>query len=125
MKNMLEEFKAFINKGDVVTIAVGLVMALYFKAIVDALIAGVIEPIIAAIFGESSFNNIGFDIGDARISIGLVIGAVLDFVIVAFILFLLVKAYNEWKADEVEADEPAGPSEVELLTQIRDSLQNR
>ncbi len=127
MKNMLDEFKSFINKGDVVTIAVGLVMALYFKAIVDALITGVIEPIIAAIFGESTFNNIGFDIGDARISIGLVIGAALDFVVVAFILFLLVKAYNQWKAEEdgaEQAEEP-GPTEVELLTQIRDSLQRR
>ena len=52
MKNMLEEFKEFINKGDIVTIAVGLVLALYFKTIVDAFIDGVIKPIIAAIFGE-------------------------------------------------------------------------
>ena len=53
-----------------VTIAVGLIMALYFAKIVDALLNGVINPIIAAIFGESSFTNIGFNIGDARISIG-------------------------------------------------------
>lgn len=122
MKNMIEEFKAFISKGDVVMFAVGLVMALYFKAIVDAIIAGVIEPIIAAIFGESSLNNIGFDIGEARISIGLVIGAVLDFVIVALILFLILRAYNDWKSKD---EEEAGPSEVELLTEIRDSLSNR
>jgi large conductance mechanosensitive channel len=119
MKSMLDEFKDFINKGDVVTIAVGLVMALYFKAIVDQLIAGVIEPIIAAIVGESTFEGIGFEIGDAFLSIGLVIGAVIDFVVVAFILFLLVKAYNKWKSPEVEE---SAPTEVELLTEIRDSL---
>ena len=121
MKNMIDEFKDFINKGDVVTIAVGLIMALYFQKIVEALLDGVINPIIAAIFGESNFQNIGFDIGDARISIGLVIDAAISFVAVAFILFLLVRAYNKWKTD----DEDSGPSEVDLLTEIRDSLQNR
>ena len=122
MKNMIDEFKAFIQKGDVVTIAVGLIMALYFGKIVDALLNGVVNPIIAAIFGESSFQNIGFDIGDARISIGLVIDAAISFVVVAFILFMLVKAYNNMKKP---AAEDAGPSEIDLLTEIRDSLKNR
>ena len=58
MKNFLREFKDFINKGDVVTIAVGLIMALYFTKIVDAVLNGVINPIIAAIFGQSSFVDI-------------------------------------------------------------------
>ena len=122
MKNMIEEFKDFINKGDVVTIAVGLILALYFQKIVEALLNGVINPIIAAIFGESNFTNIGFDIGDAFISIGLVIDAVISFVVVAFILFLMIKAYNSWKADEPESE--SGPSEIDLLTEIRDSLRN-
>lgn len=122
MQNMLKEFKDFINKGDVVTIAVGLVMALTFKDVVDQVIAGVINPIIAAIFGESSFVNIGFDIGEARISIGLVIDAAITFVAVAFILFLIVKAYNSWKGPEDDGDEP---TEVELLTEIRDALRDR
>jgi large conductance mechanosensitive channel len=121
MKNMLAEYKGFINKGDVVTIAVGLILALYFAKIVDAILAGVINPIIAAIFGESNYANIGFDIGDARISIGLVIDAVISFLAVGFILFLIIKAYNKWQAD----DDEAGPTEIELLTEIRDSLQNR
>ena len=122
MKNMLAEFKAFISKGDIVLIAVGLVMALYFKAIVDQIITGVITPIIAAIFGKSNFEDIGFDIGDARISIGLVISAIIDFIAVAVLLFLIVKAYNHWKKAE---EEDAGPTEVELLTEIRDSLRQR
>src|SRR5262245_57324070 len=105
MKNLLTEFKDFIRKGDIVLIAVGLVMALYFKAIVDQIIAGVIKPIISALFGESNFENIGFDIGDARISIGLVIGAVIDFLAVSLILFFIVKAYNHWKRQEL-ADQP-------------------
>lgn len=123
MQNMIKEFRDFINKGDVVTIAVGLIMALYFQSIVDAILEGVINPIIAAIFGESNYAAIGFDIGDARISIGLVIDAAISFIAVAFILFLIIKAYNNWKDDGTE--EEAGPTEVELLTEIRDSLRNR
>ena len=100
MKNMVAEFKAFIMKGDIIMIAVGLVLALYFKSIIDQIIAGVITPIIAAIVGESSLENFGFDIGDARISIGLVIQAIIDFVLVALVLFFIAKAYNHWKKDE-------------------------
>ncbi|MFN8020541.1 MAG: large conductance mechanosensitive channel protein MscL [Acidimicrobiales bacterium] len=117
---MLKEFKEFINKGDIVTAAVGLVMALYFKTIIDNVIAGVITPIIAAIFGKTDFTQIGFDIGDARISIGLVIDALIKFVIVAWVLFMVVKAYNKMRQPQDEA--PAGPTEVELLTEIRDAL---
>ena len=123
MQNMIKEFKDFINKGDVVTIAVGLVMALYFKQIVDKIIEGVITPLLAAIFGEPNYASIGFDVGDSFISIGLVLGAVIDFIAVSFILFLLIRAYNTWKAESPE--EEAGPTEVELLTEIRDSLRNR
>ena len=122
MKTMIEEFKSFINKGDVVTIAVGLILALYFKSIVDAILAGVIEPVIASIFGENDLSRIGFDLGESFVSIGLVIGAIIDFVIVAVILFMMIKAYNDWKGAD---DDEAGPSEVELLTDIRDALRNR
>ena len=122
MKKLLDEFKEFIAKGDVVMIAVGLIMALYFQKIVDAILEGVINPIIAAIFGESNFRDIGFDVGDARISIGLVIDAAISFVVVALVLFLLVKAYNRFKAEE---NEEAGPSELDVLTEIRDELRRR
>jgi large conductance mechanosensitive channel len=121
MKNMWKEFKEFINKGDIVMIAVALVMALYFKQIVDQIIAGVITPIIAAIFGESNYESIGFDIGDAFISIGLVIDAIIDFLAVAVVLFFIVKAYNHWKS----SDEEAAPTEVELLTEIRDAIRQQ
>ena len=73
MKKIWEEFKDFLNQGDFVTIAVGLIIALYFQQIVDAhLRSACCFPIIAAIFGKPDFQHIGFDIGDARISIGLV-----------------------------------------------------
>jgi large conductance mechanosensitive channel len=123
MRGMWKEFIDFIKKGNVLMIAVGLVLALYFAEIVNAFIQGVINPIIAAIFGKSDFREIGFDVGDARISIGLVIEAAIKFVVVAFILFLIVKAYNRYmakKGDEVEPE-----TEVGLLTEIRDLLAQR
>jgi large conductance mechanosensitive channel len=120
---MLQEFRAFINKGNVLTVAVGLVMALYFQAIVNALLEGVIHPIIAAIFGKPSLGAVGFDIGDARISIGLVIDAIIMFVIVAWVLFLIVKAYNKYVARPEEAG--TSESELSVLMEIRDSLRNR
>lgn len=118
---MLQEFKTFINKGNVLAAAVGLVMALYFQEIINAVLDGVIYPIIAAIFGKPSLGDIGFDIGDSRISIGLVIDAIIMFVIVGFVLFLIVKAWNKTQKPE----EAVGPTEVELLTEIRDSLRSR
>jgi large conductance mechanosensitive channel len=121
MKKYIDEFKEFINKGDVVMIAVGLVMALYFKAIVDAILAGIINPIIAAIFGKADIGDIGFTINGARFSIGLVLVAIINFLVVAFILFLIVKAYNNFKRTAPEA--PVEPSpEITVLTEIRDEL---
>ena len=63
MKRVFEEFKAFIDKGDVVTVAVGLVMALYFKTIIDKVIEGVITPLLAAVVGESDLASLGFHLG--------------------------------------------------------------
>ena len=120
---MLKEFKDFVNRGNVVTIAVGLVMALYFQKIVDAILDGVINPIIAAVFGESNFTQIGFDVGDARISIGLVIDAIISFVAVAFLLFLIVRAYNTYVAKPAEA--VTSETELSVLQEIRDQLAGR
>jgi large conductance mechanosensitive channel len=123
MRNLIKGFSDFVNKGNVITIAVGLVLALYFQKIIEALLKGVIDPIIAAIFGKNDFSEIGFNIGEARISIGLVIDAVISFLLVAFLLFLIVQAYNRMRP----AGEPdASPmTEVTLLTEIRDLLAQR
>ena len=120
MKNFVKEYKEFLNKGDVIIVAVGLVMALYFKAIVDQLIAAIITPLIALIFGEASYTDIGFTISDTFFPIGLVFGAIIDFLAVALILFFVIKAYNKFKGPTVE--EEAAVTEVDLLTEIRDQL---
>ena len=119
-KGVWEEFKDFLNQGDFITIAVGLIIALYFQQIVNAILVGVLFPIIAAIFGKPDFSQIGFDIGKARISIGLVINAIISFLIVAALLFLILKAYNRMRRTRhgAEAD-----TELSVLREIRDTLQ--
>ncbi len=122
LKNFIKEYKEFINQGDVVTIAVGLVMALYFKAIIDQLLAAVITPLIALIFGEANIGEIGFSISDTFFPIGLVFGAIIDFLAVALILFFVLKAYNRFRGEQKE--EEAGPTELDLLAEIRDELRS-
>ena len=116
---MLQEFKDFINNGGVFEAAVGLVMALAFKPVIDAIVGGILMPIIAAIVGEPDFNGITIGIGDAEILIGLVITTIISFIAIAAVVFLMVKAYNKMNPPKVEE---AGPSETELLVQIRDEL---
>jgi large conductance mechanosensitive channel len=122
MKKLFGEYRDFINQGNVITVAVGLVMALYFKSIVDAFINGVIMPIVSAIVGEESFEDVDFGIGSATIEVGLVIQAIIMFVVVAFILFLIIKAYNTYIAKP--EDEVGAETEVSLLTEIRDELRS-
>src|SRR5690348_16114159 len=108
MKKLWAEFKDFMNQGDFITIAVGLIIALQTVAVVNAIIGGIINPIIAAIVGKNSIEQFGFDIGDARISIGLVISALINFVVILAIVFLLLKAWNAMKrrqpADDVDTE---------------------
>ncbi len=119
---MLREFKEFISRGNLVELAVAAILGLAFNAVVQSLVADVFTPIIAAIFGEPDFSRLTIPIGDSEILIGNFLNALISFVLVAFVLFLMVKAYNRAFPRE---EEPAGPTEVELLTEIRDELRRR
>ena len=119
---MLKEFREFIAKGNLVEIAVAFIMGLAFAAVVSTF-TNMVLGAIAYVFGASlEFSQLGVHKGTVLvIPIGAFIMAVINFVIVAFILFMVVKAYNRFKKEE----EAAGPTEVELLTQIRDELARR
>lgn len=119
---MLKEFRDFIAKGNLVEIAVAFIMGLAFAAVVTAFTAMVLGAI-AYVFGSTSgFAEIGVHKdGVLVIPIGAFILAVINFLIVAVVLFLVVKAYNRFKKKE----EAAAATEVELLTQIRDELARR
>jgi large conductance mechanosensitive channel len=126
---MLKEFREFALKGNLLEIAVGLVLALAFTSLVTASINGIVMPLIAAIVGEPSFDDIVWTIGsgpDATdIPIGTVITALVNFLLVAFVLFLIVKAANRMIAKKDAEEEAPVVTEIQLLTEIRDSLIQR
>lgn len=141
---MLNEFKAFIAKGNVVDLAVGIIIGAAFTAIVNSMVADLINPIIGVITGGIDFSNLFVDLsmsdpgyaslkaardaGAPVFAYGSFITAVINFLIIAWVVFLLVKAVNKLKeaTAKKEAAEaaaaPAGPTEIEVLLQIRDAL---
>jgi large conductance mechanosensitive channel len=90
VRDTAQEFKAFIMRGNVIDLAIAVVIGAAFGAVVTALVTGVLTPLIAAIFGEPNFADIGFDINDSRIQVGLVLNALIAFLTVAFVLFFFV-----------------------------------
>ena len=122
---MIADLKSFLMKGDVVSLAVAVVIGVAFNAVIQAFVEFIINPLIAGIFGEPDISGVlPIDIGDATMSIGGFLQAVLNFLIIGTVLFVVVKAYEKMQKKEEEA--PDAPSdEVVLLTEIRDSLRAR
>ena len=120
---MLNEFKAFIARGNVLDLAVGVVIGAAFTAIVASLVDDLINPLIGLIVGGIDFSAWGFSVGDASFKIGNFINAVIKFLIVAWVVFLIVKLVNKAmpKKDEAPAA-PAGPSDNDLLKEILKAL---
>jgi large conductance mechanosensitive channel len=129
MNNMLQEFKAFIMRGNIVDLAVAVILGAAFGAVVAAFTDGVLMAFIAAIFGKPNFDAVSFDIGDGTIEIGRFITAVVNFLIIAFVLFLVLKAMEKAvsmrRQTEADVDTPAPSDEAVLLTEIRDLLASR
>lgn len=131
---MLQEFKDFINKGNVVDLAVAVVLGAAFGLVVSSFVDDILMQLIGAIFGQPDFNNISIHWGDlegvddagreiydgGNIYIGSFITQVISFLSVAAGVFFAVKVYNRMQGEQEE--EESGPSEVDLLTEIRDSL---
>lgn len=124
---MIQGFKDFVSRGNAIEMAIGIVMGLAFKAVIDAIIAGFVSPLIGAIFGEPDLTGIGnFSIGAGEFSLGVILQALFSFVTVALALyFVIVLPMNRLATMRARgaAAEPAQPTEVELLTEIRDALQ--
>ena len=120
---MWKEFKEFIMRGNVVELAVGLVMGSAFTAIVTALVESIIMPFIAGISGNASVEDLAFNFNGSLIYYGEFLQAIIDFLLVAVVLFLAVKAINSFmalhKKEEVEEEEPTAE---DYLKEIRDLL---
>jgi large conductance mechanosensitive channel len=123
---MLSEFKAFIAKGNVLDLAVGIIIGAAFTAIVTSVVDDLINPIIGIIVGGVDFSTVGFSIGDARFNVGNFINAVIKFAIIAWVVFLIVKAVNRMMPKKEEAPPaPAGPTETDLLKDILAELKKK
>ncbi|MBC7147674.1 MAG: large conductance mechanosensitive channel protein MscL [Thioclava marina] len=138
---MIQEFKDFIAKGNVMDMAVGIIIGAAFTAIVTSLVGDLINPIIGVITGGIDFSNLFVNLGEGEyaslaaareagapvFAYGAFITAVINFLIIAFVVFLLVKMVNRIKAaaekpDDVAPEVPTGPSELDVLLEIRDAL---
>ena len=128
---MIQEFKDFIAKGNVMDMAVGIIIGAAFTAIVTSLVDDLINPIISLFMGGIDFSGMGIRLSDgedgAIFAYGNFIMALINFLIIAWVVFLLVKMVNRVKdaatAPEEEApEEPKGPTQEELLAEIRDAL---
>jgi large conductance mechanosensitive channel len=125
---MIREFKEFIAKGNVVMLAVGFIMGVAFQGVVTSLVESVIMPIVAIPFGEPAFDSLTITVNDSVITWGSFVTAAVSFLLTALAVFLfIVKPYNvfvnRFAREQEEAD--PGPSEIELLTEIRDTLRER
>ena len=126
---MIKEFKEFISKGNVMDMAVGIIIGGAFTAIVNALVEFILMPIIGVISGGKSLADMSVTVGNAAIGYGAFIQAIIDFLLIALVLFFIIKGLNKAKAmTEKEEEAPAEPepepvpADIELLTEIRDLL---
>lgn len=127
---MLKEFRDFIARGNAMDMAVGIIIGAAFTAIVTSLVDDLVNPLIGVFVGGVDFSAISFGLGDAQFMIGNFINAVIKFLIIAFVVFMLVRTVNTvakmGKAEaEPEPEAPKGPTQEELLVEIRDALKAR
>lgn len=118
---MLKEFREFAMKGNIVDLAVAVVIGGAFGKIITAFTESIISPVIALILGKGGLSEVSVTAGKTIFPVGVFIQAVIDFVLVAFILFLVIKAINSMKKKE-EAAQAATPEDIQLLREIRDAL---
>ena len=128
-KGFLKEFKEFISRGNVMDLAVGVIIGSAFGKIVSSLVDNILMPLIGMIIGGINFSTLSITVGTAQIQYGLFLQNIIDFLIVAFCIFLIVKSLN--KLSNIKKKEQEKPAvkekseKVKLLEEIRDLLKNK
>jgi large conductance mechanosensitive channel len=122
VSGFVKEFKEFISRGSVLDLAVGIVIGLAFTAVVNSFVNDVLNAIIGAIVGEPNFDNLTLDIGDGVVFYGRFLTSIINFAIIAFALFLVVKGFNALRRKE---DPEPTLTEKDVLVEIRDLLQQQ
>ena len=122
----IKEFKEFASQGNVMDMAVGVIIGGAFGKIVSSLVDDIIMPVVGVATGGVDFTTLAAKVGDAEIKYGMFIQNIIDFLIIALCIFCMVKAINKFKKKEEPAPEaPAGPTTEELLADIKDILKNK
>ncbi len=128
MKGFLGEFKEFAMKGNVLDMAVGVVMGGAFGAIITALVNNIIMPIVGVVIGGVDVSKLAVKVGEASVGYGAFLQAILNFIIIAFCIFLFVRSINKFanRGKEEEVEEVVAPDpQIELLKEIRDLLEKK
>ena len=124
-KSTISEFKNFISKGNVVDMAVGVIIGTAFGKIISSLVSDVLMPVIGIILGGIDFTGLTAKVGNAKITYGVFIQSVIDFLIIAFCIFMVIKLFEKFKKTERPEEIPTKPEDVQLLEEIRDILKDR
>ena len=120
-----QEFKTFINRGNVVDMAVGVVMGSAFGSIINSFVDDLLMPIFGLLMGGKGVSDLSFRINNATIAYGSFIQTVLDFLIIAFCVFIMVKLFSKLRHSEKKEETTQKSAEVELLEEIRDLLKKK
>ena len=118
---MLKEFRDFAMKGNVIDLAVGVIIGTAFGKIIASLVGDVLMPLIGLLLGKVDFSSLAITVGSANIKYGMFIQSIVDFVIVAFCIFLMIQQLQRFQKKAPDAA-PEIPTDVKLLTEIRDLL---
>jgi large conductance mechanosensitive channel len=121
---MLKEFRDFISKGNVLDLAVAVIIGGAFGAIVNSFVDDILMPLVGVIIGGTDFTGLTFDVGDAHVLYGNFIQAIINFLVIAAAMFIVVRSYNQLQEQDAAKEALAEPGEeVKLLTEIRDLLE--
>ena len=122
---MVKEFKEFISRGNMMDLAVGFIIGAAFTAIVNTLVKDLINPLIGLFIGKIDLSNLKFTIGEATFKYGSFLNAVINFLIIALVVFFLIKLVNKITPKKEVEEDPAPTNEEIYLRQIRDLLQEK
>jgi large conductance mechanosensitive channel len=128
---MLNEFREFINRGNVIDLAVAVIIGAAFTAIVNALVKDIVTPFLGIFLGGIDFTGLSVDVGEASIGYGNFIQAIINFLITAWVIFLIVRSINQfqrklkWTKEEAPPLPPEPSEEAKLLAEIRDLLREK
>jgi large conductance mechanosensitive channel len=124
VRTLLKEFREFAIKGNVVDLAVGVIIGTAFGKIVSSLVADIIMPLIGIIIGGIHYEDLVLEFGDAQITYGKFIENLIDFIVIAFVIFMMVKLINRFRRQEEPKAAPP-PRQEQLLEEIRDLLRRK